>query len=50
MSEKSLVEWHRRLRSEIKFSGIDELIAQIEKDKENTRNTLKNIVQILAFL
>jgi len=30
------IEWHRRLRSEQKFSGIDGLIAQIEKDKAET--------------
>lgn len=28
------VEWHKQLRKEQKFSGIDELVAQIEKDKE----------------
>lgn len=28
------VEWHQRLREEKKFSGIDELVAQIAKDKE----------------
>lgn len=29
------VEWHQYLRKEQKFSGIDELVAQIEKDKQN---------------
>jgi riboflavin kinase/FMN adenylyltransferase len=29
------VEWHKRLRSEQKFSGAGELVAQIEKDKQN---------------
>jgi riboflavin kinase / FMN adenylyltransferase len=33
--EKVTVEWHLRLRSEKKFSGVDELVAQIEKDKQN---------------
>ena len=33
--ENVVVEWHRRLRSEQKFSGVDELIAQIERDKQN---------------
>lgn len=28
------VEWHLRLRSEQKFSGIDQLVAQIGKDKD----------------
>jgi riboflavin kinase/FMN adenylyltransferase len=34
--EMVTIEWHRRLRSEQKFSGIDELISQIEKDKVQT--------------
>lgn len=34
--EMVTIEWHRRLRSEQKFSGIDELIVQIEKDKAET--------------
>lgn len=29
------VEWHLRLRSEQKFAGIDQLVSQIEKDKQN---------------
>ena len=41
--EEMVVEWHRRLRSEQKFSGVDELIAQIERDKQMPMNTLKNI-------
>lgn len=28
------VEWHLRLRSERKFDGIDQLVSQIEKDKQ----------------
>ncbi|WP_428908619.1 bifunctional riboflavin kinase/FAD synthetase [Niallia sp. Krafla_26] len=35
--EKVTVIWYRRLRSEMKFSGIDELTAQIERDKQNTK-------------
>lgn len=34
--EKVTVIWHLRLRSEQKFSGVDELIQQIQKDKQNT--------------
>ncbi|ULT58594.1 bifunctional riboflavin kinase/FAD synthetase [Neobacillus drentensis] len=30
-----VIEWHLYLRKEQKFSGIDELVAQIEKDKQN---------------
>lgn len=29
------VEWHLRLRNEQKFTGFEELVAQIEKDKQN---------------
>ncbi|MGO1059858.1 bifunctional riboflavin kinase/FAD synthetase [Planococcus sp. FY231025] len=32
--EKVDVEWHTRIRDEQKFSGIDELKAQIQRDKE----------------
>jgi riboflavin kinase / FMN adenylyltransferase len=30
-----IVEWHKYLRKEQKFSGINELVTQIEKDKQN---------------
>jgi riboflavin kinase/FMN adenylyltransferase len=33
--EQVSVEWHPRLRSEQKFSGLEELVAQIETDKQN---------------
>ena len=33
---KVTVEWHRHLRSERKFAGVQDLIAQIEKDKQQT--------------
>lgn len=32
-----LVEWHTRLRSEQKFSGLEELVNQIQVDKENAQ-------------
>lgn len=32
--EQVIVEWHKRIRSEKKFSGIDELVSQIQKDKD----------------
>lgn len=32
--ERVVVDWHKRIRDERKFSGIDELKAQIEKDKQ----------------
>lgn len=33
--EHVIVEWHKYLRKEQKFSGINDLVAQIEKDKQN---------------
>lgn len=36
--EKVTIEWHLHLRKEQKFSGIEELVAQIEKDKQNSLN------------
>lgn len=30
----AIVEWHKKLRNEQRFPGINELIAQIEKDKQ----------------
>ncbi|WP_059170153.1 bifunctional riboflavin kinase/FAD synthetase [Bacillus sp. FJAT-27445] len=32
--ERSIIEWHKYLRKEQKFSGIEELIAQIQRDKQ----------------
>ncbi len=32
-----VVEWHKRLRSEKKFSGLEELVQQIQIDKENAQ-------------
>ncbi|CAM3736149.1 bifunctional riboflavin kinase/FAD synthetase [Mesobacillus thioparans] len=32
--ESASIEWHLRLRSERKFEGIQQLVAQIEKDKQ----------------
>jgi riboflavin kinase / FMN adenylyltransferase len=33
--QEVLVEWHLYIRKEQRFSGIDELVKQIEKDKQN---------------
>lgn len=35
------VKWLKYLRPELKFDGIDELIAQLKKDEQNTRNYFK---------
>ena len=34
--EEVTIEWHLHLRKEQKFSGIEELVAQIERDKQNS--------------
>jgi riboflavin kinase/FMN adenylyltransferase len=39
--EEVVIEWHIHLRKEQKFSGIEELVAQIEKDKQNSLNYFK---------
>ncbi|MDF1510452.1 bifunctional riboflavin kinase/FAD synthetase [Robertmurraya sp. DFI.2.37] len=31
-----VIEWHKRIRAEKKFNGIEELVQQIEKDKAST--------------
>ncbi|WP_019242262.1 MULTISPECIES: bifunctional riboflavin kinase/FAD synthetase [Bacillus] len=36
--ERISIEWHLRLRSEKKFASLDELIAQISKDKLEAQN------------
>lgn len=41
--EKVVVGWYHRIRSEQKFNGIQELIAQIEKDKQSAVEFLKSI-------
>jgi riboflavin kinase/FMN adenylyltransferase len=37
-----IVEWHTRLRSEQKFSGLEELIHQIQTDKENAQKYFRS--------
>ena len=39
--ERVAIEWNRRLRSEKKFSGLEELIAQIKKDKDAAKEFFK---------
>ncbi|WP_071459486.1 bifunctional riboflavin kinase/FAD synthetase [Bacillus massilinigeriensis] len=36
------VEWHTRIRGERKFAGINELVLQIEKDKQEARGYFEN--------
>lgn len=41
--EQVMVEWHQRIRDEKKFSGIDELVAQIHQDKETAVRFFKSL-------
>ncbi|WP_153123786.1 bifunctional riboflavin kinase/FAD synthetase [Peribacillus tepidiphilus] len=40
--EMVTIEWHKRLRSEKKFSGLEELVTQIQKDKNETLQYFRN--------
>ncbi|KKK39559.1 riboflavin biosynthesis protein RibF [Mesobacillus campisalis] len=40
--EQVVVEWHLRIRSERKFAGIDQLVEQIGKDKEEAKSYFEN--------
>jgi riboflavin kinase/FMN adenylyltransferase len=40
--EQVMVEWHQRIRSEKKFSGIGELVEQIGKDKQEAQAYFEN--------
>jgi riboflavin kinase / FMN adenylyltransferase len=48
--ETVTLEWHKRLRSEKKFAKIDELIAQIQRDKEAARNYFRNLDEKTCIL
>ena len=41
--QKVQVAWYKRIRSEQKFSGLEELIQQIEADKNHTINYYKQL-------
>lgn len=41
--QEATIEWHLYLRKEQKFSGVDELVAQIEKDKQNALHYFEKI-------
>lgn len=38
-----IVEWYTRLRSEQKFSGLEELVRQIQMDKDNAQQYFRNL-------
>jgi len=37
------VEWHHRLRGEVKFDGVDALVAQLKQDEVATRDYFKRV-------
>lgn len=41
--EKVKVEWHKRIRNEQKFNGINELVAQIDKDKQTALEYFRSL-------
>lgn len=43
--EEVTIEWHKRIRDEKKFNGIDQLKEQIEKDKQEAIEYFKKIVE-----
>jgi riboflavin kinase / FMN adenylyltransferase len=46
--EKVIIEWHLYLRKEQKFSGIEELVSQIEKDKLNAIKYFEKFDRLLT--
>ncbi|WP_449540053.1 bifunctional riboflavin kinase/FAD synthetase [Ferdinandcohnia sp. Marseille-Q9671] len=47
--EDVIVEWHKRIRSEKKFTSIDELVKQIGLDKEQAQNYFENVGEHTCF-
>ena len=43
--EEVVVEWHKRIRQERKFNSVQDLVAQIEKDKQNAIFYFQNGVE-----
>lgn len=41
--EEVVIKWYKRIRAEQKFNGIDELIAQIGKDKQQTEKYFQDL-------
>ncbi|MBB5323627.1 riboflavin kinase/FMN adenylyltransferase [Anoxybacillus tepidamans] len=48
--EAVTIEWHKRLRSEQKFSSIEQLVAQIERDKEQAKAYFRNLSENTCVL
>nr|WP_186324616.1 bifunctional riboflavin kinase/FAD synthetase [Paenibacillus bovis] len=41
--EKVAIEWHERIRDELKFENVDDLIAEMNKDVETARDYFKKL-------
>lgn len=48
--EEVKVRWYKYLRGEVKFAGADELVAQMQKDEQQSRAILARIPQDVAGL
>jgi riboflavin kinase/FMN adenylyltransferase len=48
--ETVTIEWHARLRSEQKFSSVEQLVAQIERDKEKAEAYFRNVAEKTCIL
>jgi riboflavin kinase/FMN adenylyltransferase len=46
--EKVIIEWHLYIRKEQKFSGIEELVSQIEKDKRSAIKYFEKFDKLLT--
>ncbi|MCZ0755416.1 bifunctional riboflavin kinase/FAD synthetase [Anoxybacillus sp. J5B_2022] len=44
------IEWHKRLRSEQKFSSIEQLVKQIERDQEQAKAYFRNLSEKTCIL
>jgi len=49
-SKEVTVEWHKRIRSEQKFSSVEELVKQIGQDKEHAKEYFEKIAEHTCFL
>ncbi|GGE65204.1 riboflavin kinase/FMN adenylyltransferase [Priestia taiwanensis] len=47
--EQVIVEWYTRIRSEKKFNGIHELIAQLQEDKQQIQTYFQNSQECTCF-
>ncbi|MBC8922192.1 bifunctional riboflavin kinase/FAD synthetase, partial [Escherichia coli] len=41
--EEAEIEWYQFFRPELKFNGVEGLIAQLEKDEQDTRAFFANL-------